>query len=72
MKNATNTRIQTTFFFSSNFLTAGAIRSSVIVDEDVRTRLESVDIDAESTSTRTMPIIRSLSREESIDGIMLS
>ena len=39
IKNATKTLMQTTFFFSSNFFAAGAIRSRVIVEDEVSTRL---------------------------------
>ena len=45
-----------TCFFSVMFLTMlPLIRSSVNVDDDVRTSEDNVDIDAESTMTTRMP-----------------
>jgi len=46
-------------------------RSSVIVELDVSTSEESVDIDAESTRTTTIPI-RISGSFESMEGIILS
>ena len=56
MNTTRSTRIQLTCFFSSMSLTTlPLMRSSVNVDDDVRTREESVDIEAESTMTTSTP-----------------
>ena len=59
MTNMTmNTRMMTTFFLSSiGFFFSGPIKSSVIVDELVSTNDDSVDMDADKTSTMMIPII---------------
>ena len=72
MKNATSIRITRICFFSSIFFTIlPLMRSSVRVELEVRTRLERVDIEADSTSTMTMPISTS-GRVLSIEGIIES
>ncbi len=55
-KTAMNILIITTCFFSVIFLQNGLIRSIVRVDDEVKTKLERVDIEADKTSTITTPI----------------
>ena len=65
-------RIQVSWLFSGMFLiTLPFKRSSVSVEEDVSTNEESVDMEAERTSTTTMPS-RISGRPESMVGIMES
>ena len=59
------------FFSLIFFMILSFNRSSVIVELDVSTRDESVDIDAESTRTTTIPI-RISGSFESMEGIILS
>ena len=54
-----------------SFFMSGLIRSSVRVELDVRTSDERVDMEAENTSTTTIPI-RISGSVESIVGTMLS
>ena len=66
------TLMQSTFALSDIFFTtAPSIKSSVKVELDARTRDESVDMDAESTSIITIPISTSLS-EPNISGTTAS
>ena len=56
-KKATNTRMEIILLFSvMGFLLRGAIRSKVMVEPEVSTNEDKVDMDAESTSTRITPI----------------
>ena len=72
MKNTMNTRMMETFFFSPIlFLERGSITSSVNVELDVSTREESVDMEAESTSTMTTAMT-SAGRVASIAGTIVS
>ena len=72
IKNARNMRMQSTCFFSVIFLAnKGLIKSRVNVELDVSTRLERVDMDAESTRTITIPI-RISGSDESIVGMIIS
>ena len=72
MNTATKARIVVILLFSCiSFLRSGSIRLSVSVEEEVRTREESVDIEAERTRMSTMAISISGSFE-SIEGMMLS
>ena len=71
-KKAINARIRTIFFLSERpFFVAGAIRSRVMVELEVSTKEERVDIDAERTRTSTMPM-RIGERFANMDGTMLS
>ena len=57
MKNTISTCMVTTCFFSlMSFITRSLSRSSVMVELDVSTREDRVDMDADSTSTTTIPI----------------
>ena len=72
MKSTISTLITETCFFSVIFLSRlSRSRSSVMVELEVRTRDESVDMDAESTRMTTIPISRSGS-PESMAGMMES
>ena len=72
MKNTINILIIDTCFFSViSFFDAGFITSSVNVELDVSTSEESVDMEAESTSTITTAITIDGS-VESIVGIIVS
>ena len=67
-----STRMYTTRLFSVIFFTTlPSSKSSVSVDEDVSTSEESVDIEAERTSTITRPI-STFGSVESIVGMMES
>ena len=72
IKPASSTRIHTNCCFSFIFFTKrGLIKSSVNVELEVSTRLDKVDMDADKTSTITIPI-RMSGREDSIVGMMVS
>ena len=72
IKNASSILIQINCFFSLiSFTNNGLIKSSVSVELDVSTRLDKVDMDADKTSTMTIPI-RMSGRLESIVGIIVS
>ena len=67
-----STRIMSTCFSSVMSFLKGLIRSMVIVEEEVSTREDSVDMDAESTSTTSSPIRASGRASLIIPGIMAS
>ena len=72
MKNAMKARMTIIFFFSLiPFFVIGEIKSSVMVEDDVRTREDSVDMDADRTSTSTTAMSIS-GRFESMVGMTLS
>ena len=72
MNTTMSRRIVESCFFSFMFFTTlPLITSSVRVDDEVSTRDESVDMDAESTSTITMPM-RMSGSVESIVGMIES
>ena len=72
MNTTSSTRMYDSCFFSLMFFTRlSLIRSSVSVDDDVSTSDDSVDMDALSTSTITMPMSRSGS-VDSMVGMMES
>ena len=72
MNTTMRPRMVSTCFFSSISLTTLSLRrSSVRVELEAMTRLESVDMEAESTRMTTMPI-RSGERFSSIAGMMAS
>ena len=75
MKNTMSTRMRSIWDFCSVFLPCfprtGTMRSSVNVEEEVRTSEESVDMDAERTSTMTIATTM-FGRFSSIFGTMLS
>ena len=64
-------RISSCPFSSRGFFRFGAMRSRVMVEAEVRTRLDRVDMDADSTRTITTPMITA-GRLESIRGTMAS
>ena len=67
MNTTISTRMYTSCFFSLMFFTTLSFsRSSVSVDDDVSTSDDSVDMDALSTSTITMP----MSRSGSVDSMV--
>lgn len=71
-KTTINSRIISIFFFSSIFFfDNGSIKSRVMVEPLVKTSDERVDIEAERTSTITIPITIG-ERVESIAGITAS
>ena len=72
MKKATRARMTTSWVFSViSFTTVSLRKSRVRVELEVRTSEESVDMEADSTRTMTIPIRRS-GRVESIWGTMES
>ena len=72
MNTMMSTRMVESCFFSSIFFTTLPLStSSVSVEDDVRTSDDSVDMEAESTSTITMPMSRS-GNVESMVGMIES